>query len=128
MGATHNPILNICITWWVENIDGWERFCLCHPSLVQLCEAIICGTAEEGFEDYSDGWTSDDKKDALTYLKLIESFEFIYVLVILQHSLLYIKEASVKLKGKEQDITSGLNLIEQCCSELKTLRQKVSEY
>lgn len=128
VGATRNPILNVCITRWVENIDGWERFCLCHPFLVQFCEAIIYGTVEEGFEDYSDGWTSDDKKDALAYLKLIESFEFIYVLVTLQRSLLYIKEASVKLQGKEQDITSGLNLIEQCCSELRALRQKVSEY
>ena len=128
VGATRNPILNVCITRWVENIDGWERFCLCHPFLVQLCEAIIYGTAEEGFEDYSDGWTPDDKKDDLAYLKLIKNFEFIYVLVALQRSLLYIKEASVKLQGKEQDITSGLNLIEQCCSELKTLRQKVSDY
>ena len=59
---------------------------------------------------------------------MIESLEFIYILVDLQRSLLYIKEASVKLQGKEQDITSGLNLIEQCCSELKTLRQKVSDY
>ena len=102
MGATHDPVLNICITRWVENIDSWERFCLCHPFLVQLCESIIYGTVEEGFEDYcnSDGWTSDDKKDALAYLKLIESFEFMYVLVTLQCSLLYIKEASVKLQGK----------------------------
>ena len=128
MGTTHNPILNVCITQWVENIDGWERFCLCQPFLVQLCEAIINGTAEEGFEDYSDGWTSGDKKDALAYLKLIESFELIHFLVTLQRSLLYIKETSVKLQGKEQDITSGLNLIEQCCSKLKALRQKVSEY
>ena len=51
VGATRNPILNVCITRWVENIDGWEHFCLCHPFLVQLCEAIIYGTAEEGFED-----------------------------------------------------------------------------
>ena len=125
VGATRSPILNVCITRWVENIDGWERFCLCHPFLIQLCEAIIYGTEEEGFEDYNDGWTSEDKK---AYLKSIESFEFIYVLVTLQRSLLYIKEASVKLQGKDQDITSGLNLIEQCCSELKALRQNVSEY
>ena len=119
VGVTHNPILNVYITQWVENIDGWECFCLCHPTLVQFCEVIIYGTVEEGFEDYSNVWTSDDKKDALVYFKLNESFEFMYVLVTLQRCLLHIKEALVKLQGKEQDITSELNLIEQCCSELK---------
>ena len=63
---------------------------LCRPFLVQLCEAIIYGTVEEGFEDYSDGWSSDDKKDALACLKSIKTFEFINVLVTLQHSLMYI--------------------------------------
>lgn len=30
--ATRNSLLNVCITRWVENIDGWERFCLCSTS------------------------------------------------------------------------------------------------
>jgi len=24
--SSRNPLLNVCITRWVENIDGWERF------------------------------------------------------------------------------------------------------
>ena len=55
-------------------------------------------------------------------------YSYVYVLVTLQHSLLHIEEASIKLQGKEQEITSGLSLIEQCCSELKASRQKVLEY
>ena len=35
--------LNVCITRWVENIDGWERFTLCHPFLVHWCEVIPYG-------------------------------------------------------------------------------------
>ena len=34
--STCAPILNVCITCWVENIDGWELFFLSHPFLVQL--------------------------------------------------------------------------------------------
>ena len=30
--------LNVCITRWVENIDGWERFSLVHPFLIEMCE------------------------------------------------------------------------------------------
>ena len=26
------PLLDTCITRWVENIEGWERFSLAHPS------------------------------------------------------------------------------------------------
>ena len=35
------PILNVCITRWVENIDGWERFSLSFPFLIEMCEAIV---------------------------------------------------------------------------------------
>ena len=113
---------------WRINVDGWERFCLCHPFLIQLCEAIIYGTSEENFKEYSSSWTQEDKNNALAHLKAIESFEFIYVLVTLQHSLLYLKEASVKLQGIHQDIVSGLTLIDRCCSEFKSLRRNVLDY
>ena len=46
----------------------------------------------------------------------------------LQRSLLYLKEASVKLQGINQGIVSGLNLIDRCCSELKSLRRNVLDY
>ena len=28
-------LLNVCVTRWVENIDGWERFALAHPFLMK---------------------------------------------------------------------------------------------
>ena len=49
--SSRNPLLNTCITRWVENIDGWERFSLAHPFLVKTCEVIF--------------WSPEDKKDAL---------------------------------------------------------------
>jgi len=69
IGATHTPILHY------KNIDGWERFCLCHSFLIQLCEAIIHGTSEDKFSQHSSGWTQEDKNNALAHLKAIESFE-----------------------------------------------------
>ena len=30
------PILNVCITRWVENIDEWERFSLSFPFLIEM--------------------------------------------------------------------------------------------
>ena len=40
----------------------------------------------------------------MAYLKAIESFEFIYTLVALQRSLMYLKEVFVKIQGSNQDI------------------------
>ena len=81
-------------------------------------------TIAEEFEEYREGWTAEDKKDALAYLKTVESFEFVYTLIVLQRSLMYFKEASINLQGKQQDVVSGFLLIEQCCSDLKNYMQK----
>ena len=126
--SSRNPILNVCITRWVENIDGWERFCLSYPFMIQMFEAIIYGTSESDFESYNDGWTADDKTNAMAHLKAVTNFEFIYALVTLQRSLLYFREASVKLQGMNQDIASGIALIERCSTELKALRSDISNY
>lgn len=126
--SSRNPILNVCITRWVENIDGWKCFCLSYPFMIQMFEAIIYGTSESDFESYNDGWTADDKTNAMAHLKAVTNFEFIYTLVSLQCSLLYFREASVKLQGVNQDIVSGIALIERCSTELKALRGDVSNY
>ena len=62
------PILNVCITRWVENIEGWESFTLAHPFLLKMCEVIVYG--DSNYERYS-GWTSEDKKTALAHLKAL---------------------------------------------------------
>ena len=64
----------------------------------------------------------------IAHLKALESFEFIYVLVALQRSLMYLKVAAVKLQGENQDIISGYALIEQCITDLTTLRGNVDEF
>ena len=75
------PLLNVCITRWVENIDGWERFALSHPFLLHMCEVIIYG--DDNFELFNDNWAADDKRNAMAYLKILELFEFIFCLVAL---------------------------------------------
>ena len=53
-----------------------------------MCEVIIYGNSE--YEMYNDGWTPEDKRNALAHLKALESFEFVYVLVTLQCSLMHL--------------------------------------
>ena len=46
----------------------------------------------------------------------------------MQRSLLYLKEATVKLQGQSQDIAYGIATIQRCCAELKTLRADIDNY
>ncbi len=63
---------------------------------MKTCEVILYGDTQLQF--YNDGWSAEDKKNALAYLKILEAFQFIFSLVTLQRTLLvYMKEAVVKL-------------------------------
>ena len=117
----------MCVTRWVENIDGWERFALAHPFLIEMCEIILYG--DNDFPLYNDGsWKPEDKRNALAHMKALESFEFLYSMVSLHRSLFYLKEAAVKLQGEDTDMVSGMSTVMQCCNELKALREDIDGY
>ncbi len=126
VGINRSSILNVCVTRWVENIDGWERFAQYHPFLIELCEVVLYGNSE--FSSFNDSWSAEDKKNALAHLKALESFEFVYSLVTLFRSLSYMKEAAVKLQGKSQDLVSGMGIIEQCSKELEREREDIDNF
>ena len=43
------------------------------------------------------------QKNALAHMKALESFEFVYSIITLQRSLSYLKDAIVKIHGKDKD-------------------------
>ena len=47
--------------------------------------------------------------NALAHMKALESFEFIYCIITLQVPYLILKEAVVKIQGKDKDIVSGVS-------------------
>lgn len=69
--SSRSPLLYVCITRWVENIDGWERFSSSHPLLVSMCEVIIYGNSE--YELYNEGWSVEDKRNAQAHLNALLS-------------------------------------------------------
>ena len=85
-----------------------------------MCEVIIYG--DDNYDPYSEGWTAEDKQNALAHLRMLESFNFIYALATLQRTLLYLREAAVNLQGVKEDIASGVALVHNCLDELKRLR------
>ena len=93
----------------MEHIDDWEIFLLAHPFLVKLCEIILYGDPDIPL--YKGKWLPEDKKNALAYLKALESFEFISTMVTLTRSLL--KRSSSK---NCKDIVSGVSIVMDCSS------------
>ena len=105
----------------MENIGCWEIFLLAHPFLVKLCKIILYGDPD--FPLNKGKCLPEDKKNALTYLKALESFEFIYTMVTLSHSLL--KRSSSK---SCKDIVSGVSIVIDCSNELQGVREDIDNY
>ena len=96
--------------------------------MIEMLEATIYGMTDDDYQTFNDGWTGEDKAAALTQLKALESFELLYTLVALQRSLMYFREAAVKLQGEHQDLAAGLIQVEKCAKELKRLRHDVCDF
>ena len=99
---------------------------MAHLFLVKMFEVILYGSSD--FPLFNDGWSSEDKQNALAYMKKLESFEFVYSMVTLSRSLLYLKQAVVNLQGKNKDIVSGISTVMQCCEDLKKVREDIEGY
>ncbi len=97
-----------------------------HPFLIEMCEVIIYGNSE--FESYNDGWNAGEKKNSLAHLKALESFEFVYSLVTLFRSLLYVKSAVISLQGPSNDLISGISKVKECCRDIKQERENIEQY
>ena len=124
--SSRSPLLNVCVTRWIENIDGWERFSTAHPFLVKMCEVILYGDPD--YPVFNDSWSAEDKRNALVHLKALECFEFIYCLVTLSRTLLYLKKAVAKIQGVDQDIVSGVCSAMESCEELESVRNDVDSF
>ena len=67
-----------------------------------MCEVIIYGDSE--YEIYNAGWSVEDKRNEQAHLNVLELFEFVYSLITLQRSLIYLKVAITKLQEPSQVI------------------------
>ena len=61
-----------------------------------MCEVILYGDPDCSL--YNDNWPAEHKKNALAYLKFLDSFELFFAWS-LSHSLLYSNEAIVHIQG-----------------------------
>ena len=102
-------------------VQKWSQVGTKQSSIKNVC-------ITQWVDNIDDSWTAEDKRNALAHMKMLESFDFLYSLVTLFRSLLYIKEAVIKLQGKTQDHISGMSIIEKCCTDLKQEKEDVDNF
>jgi hypothetical protein len=81
----------------------------------------------EHYPMYSDGFSAEDKKNALAHLKSLETFSFIYSVVVLYRVLSYFREPMKRLQGISQDLSSGLRMIKDCQKDIVAIRNDTDE-
>ena len=49
-------------------------------------------------------------------------------MITIFRSLMYLKEAAVRIQGKNMDLVASVSIVMECCKKLKTLRQDIDGY
>ena len=96
----------------------------CYSCWHKGSDVIVGMIWESDYEMFNGAWNAEDKK----MLKAITSFEFIYSLTTLQRSLLYLKDAVIKLQSQSLDMLAAYSIIEESNLQLKALRSDVGTY
>ena len=111
-GAEKRKVLvGMCKTRWSERDISYEHFYIAIPFMVETFE-IMNGTYPKNndFDSfYKDGWDSETKEDATSYLNAITKFEFLIGLVSLYRLLHPLVGITQNLQGRSIDIIKAYN-------------------
>ena len=110
-------IFDVCVTRWVENVDGYNQFLLAYPYIVETLEAI---SHKLLFEKYP-SWRQQDKesrKTASALLAGIATFEFWIAWTTVVRSLSYLRGPTKKIQGQSLVLLDVLGQVENTRKDL----------
>ena len=108
----------MCAPQWLENFEGWERFTLSHPF-----SCLLRGPSLYILQELPH---ASEIRSALAHSSPLSSS--ISLSPYGAHFCMYLNEAAVRLQGENQAIISRYTLIEQCTTDLMTLRANVDNF
>ncbi|KAH9715586.1 TTF-type domain-containing protein [Citrus sinensis] len=101
-------------THWSSHYGTLMSIISMFPSVVDVLEIIeVEGNSEQRFQ-------------AKTLLKLMQSFDFVFCLFLMKNLLGYVNELSQALQRKDQDILNAVKLVEVYKHNLQKLRDKLN--
>ena len=97
--SSQKVIFNVCVTRWVENLDGYNHFLLTYPYIIEALEVIAHKLHLEKYLNWSDS-DNESRRRAASALAGISNFEFCVVFTTIVKSL-FICEVQLR-KFKEE--------------------------
>ena len=76
---------------------------------------------------YTDGWSSDSKKEATSHLQALSEFEFITGIVSLYRLLHPLAEITQKFQGRTIDVVAAYTQVQPCNSDMEHMRESIEE-
>ena len=94
-----NVVFDICVTRWVENMEGYELMLLALPYIIETFEVIALGLHLGKYPTWKQ-WDPDSRARANHLLSSMGSFDFVIVLTLIVKILDFLKGPTKKFRDE----------------------------
>ena len=95
----------VCVTRWVDYLDGYNHFLLTYPYIIEALEVIAHKLHPEKYLNWSD-WDNESRRRGASALAGISNFEFCVVFTTIVKSLFYLRDPTKKIQGRSLDLNN----------------------
>ena len=121
------PIFDICVTRWVENLNGYNMFLIVYPFIIEALEVMALKLHLEKYPEWSK-FDQESRSRANRVLSSLRNFRFLIVWTIMVKALSYTKGPIKKMQGRSLDIYEVVDVIRNTQTDLRILRPGESDF
>jgi len=118
--STRNQIKDPCRTRWIERIFGLGEVITLYPALWHTLEEMRLNVKGE--------FNSKTQKDAFSFFKAVDSFDFLINLIVTFKIFDFTLLVTELLQSKKNDIADGIHMIQSLISLFKSIRTNCDTY
>ena len=104
-------VFDICVTRWVENLDGYNMMLHTLPYIIEAFEVIALGFHIDEYPDWTQ-WDQESRSRASTLIASMGNFQLIITLTIIVNILDIIKGPTIKIQGRSLDLYDVVKHVE----------------
>ena len=108
--SVQKGLFNACVTWWVENLDGYNHFLLTYLYIVEALEVIARKLHLDKYLNCSE-WDNESRRIAASALAGILNCKFCVAFTTIIKSLFYLQGPTKKIQGRSLDLYNVVGLV-----------------
>ena len=112
-----NVVFDICVTRWVENMEGYELMIFALPYIIETFEVIALGLHLGKYPTWKQ-WDPDSRARANHLLSSMGSFDFVIVLTLIVKILDFLKGSTKKIQGRSLDLYDVVGVVRSARADL----------